>query len=220
MSDLWRFRLGFGFLAVGYLGALAWQPYPGDFLVKALPVWLAAGWAFRRASDKTGRRIGFGLLWSAAGDVALALDDRFFLAGLGAFFVAHLCYIAGFAPAARATRAGLARAAGVAIYGLGLGATLGSAVGWAPPILAYAAVLTVMGMTAALRAGHPQVFIGALAFIVSDSLLATHRFLTPLPLAPLWVMITYYAAQGLIAGGLIAESAARKPAAPPSPNSP
>ena len=35
----------------------------------------------------------------------------------------------------------------------------------------------------------------AVLFMVSDSLLAIDRFARPLPLAPLWVLATYWAAQ-------------------------
>ena len=42
------------------------------------------------------------------------------------------------------------------------------------------------------------VAVGAGFFMVSDALLATNRFVTPLPMAPLWVLGTYYAAQVLI----------------------
>jgi uncharacterized membrane protein YhhN len=42
------------------------------------------------------------------------------------------------------------------------------------------------------------VAVGACFFMLSDSLLATNRFVSPLPLASLWVLATYYAAQILI----------------------
>jgi alkylglycerol monooxygenase len=40
--------------------------------------------------------------------------------------------------------------------------------------------------------------VGACFFMLSDALLATNRFVAPLPLASLWVLATYYAAQVLI----------------------
>lgn len=210
MSVPWRFRLVFGSLAVGCLVLEGWWARPVGALIKPLPVLSAAGWVFRCAPTVAGRRVGFGLLWSAAGDAALALDDRWFLAGLAAFLVAHLCYIAGFATTARLDRNGSLRAAGVVAYGVGMGFVIGAAVRWSPPVSAYIVVLTAMGVTAALRDGSGQVFIGALLFMVSDGLLAADRFLTPLPGAHVWVMLTYYAAQGLIAGGVIAENLQRR----------
>jgi uncharacterized membrane protein YhhN len=46
--------------------------------------------------------------------------------------------------------------------------------------------------------------VGAGFFMLSDTLLALNKFVTPLPLAPLWVLATYYAAQVLIVRGLLA----------------
>lgn len=46
-----------------------------------------------------------------------------------------------------------------------------------------------------------EVALGAVCFMLSDALLATNRFVQPLPLAQLWVLATYYAAQLLIVGG-------------------
>jgi alkylglycerol monooxygenase len=42
------------------------------------------------------------------------------------------------------------------------------------------------------------VALGAGIFMLSDSLIAIDRFVTPIPLAGLWVLSTYYAAQILI----------------------
>lgn len=199
-----RFGIVFSLLAAAYLVTLPWLPYPGSFFPKALPVLVAAGWLLHDNAQSTSkRRVGYGLRWSALGDVALALDDRLFLAGLAAFLIAHLWYIVAFIPDAQLQRPRLWLAAGVAGYGLVLGATLGWATGWQLPILLYAWVLTGMGITATLRQGSFLVGLGAQCFIVSDSLLACDRFLTPLPLAHLWVMLTYYLAQGLIAGGML-----------------
>ena len=42
------------------------------------------------------------------------------------------------------------------------------------------------------------VAIGAGFFMLSDSLLAVNRFVSPLPMSQVWVLSTYYAAQLLI----------------------
>ena len=39
---------------------------------------------------------------------------------------------------------------------------------------------------------------GAGVFMLSDSLIAINKFLQPVPLAPLWILASYYAAQTLI----------------------
>ena len=41
--------------------------------------------------------------------------------------------------------------------------------------------------------------MGALVFVVSDSILAANKFVAPLPMAKYLIMVTYYSGQGLIA---------------------
>ena len=45
-------------------------------------------------------------------------------------------------------------------------------------------------------------FLSGLLFMSSDALLAFNKFDAPLPLAPLWILATYWTAQGLIAMSL------------------
>jgi uncharacterized membrane protein YhhN len=47
-----------------------------------------------------------------------------------------------------------------------------------------------------------HVALGACLFMLSDALLATNRFVQPLPVASLWVLANYYAAQWLIAANV------------------
>ena len=42
---------------------------------------------------------GLALIFSLAGDILLMLPDRFFIYGLYAFLITHICYIIGFNPA-------------------------------------------------------------------------------------------------------------------------
>jgi alkylglycerol monooxygenase len=46
--------------------------------------------------------------------------------------------------------------------------------------------------------GAGWVALGACVFMVSDSLIAINKFVTPVTLSPLWILATYYAAQLLI----------------------
>jgi uncharacterized membrane protein YhhN len=66
-----------------------------------------------------------------------------------------------------------------------------------------------MAIQALLRYGYTTsrsftlIFTGALFFMLSDSLLAINKFMTPLHLASLAVMTTYIIAQYLIVEGFI-----------------
>ena len=71
-------------------------------------------------------------------------------------------------------------------------------------VAAYVLVIALMAAQAIGRAtvlrdtASVWVAIGAGFFMLSDALLATNKFATPLPLAQLWILSTYYIAQILI----------------------
>jgi alkylglycerol monooxygenase len=156
------------------------------------------------------------LAGSLAGDVFLMFQG-FFIAGLVSFLVAHLFYLALFKSGQRwfAHR-------GALLGTLGIGAAMYAFlwVGGLPPALrapvaAYVLVIALMaaqaiGRAAALRDGPSLlVALGAGFFMLSDSLLATNRFVQPLPWSQVWVLSTYYAAQALIVGGCLLGQQAR-----------
>ena len=79
----------------------------------------------------------------------------------------------------------------------------------ADPILkgAVAAYVTVISLMAAQAIGRATVTgdaasrwvaVGACVFMLSDSLIAIHKFVTPVALSSLWILVTYYCAQMLI----------------------
>lgn len=158
-----------------------------------------------------------GLGCGAVGD-ALLLGHRrgWFLAGLVAFLLGHLAYVAGLAllvPPGRwleaaGAYAALAIAAGLAGLAwlwprLGAGAR-GSMRG---PVIVYVAAIVAMvvGAIAAYRAGAlpaPQgtwLAAGAALFLISDLAVARDRFVTRAFANRLWGLPAYYAGQLLIA---------------------
>ena len=48
------------------------------------------------------------------------------------------------------------------------------------------------------------ILVGAILFTMSDSLLALNKFLQPIPLAGVWIMASYAAAQYYITKGVLA----------------
>jgi uncharacterized membrane protein YhhN len=163
-----------------------------------------------RSGDPHGFRLGVltGLLCSLLGDVALMLPFDAFAAGLGAFLLAHLAYIAAFARRARWRDVVLAAVA-YALIAVGLLTLLLPMVPDAlrVPVLAYVAVLASMAAFAfgARAAGGARLAIGGALFVLSDGLLAWDRFAAPLPLASLWVLSSYWAAQWCIARAVAGE---------------
>jgi len=173
------------------------------FVFKPLTTLLIIAFAWPRGADLPGRRrwIRIGLVLSLAGDVALLWPVQGFLPGLLAFLLAHLAYIAAFTRGVRFA----ARPAAFAAYALVAGAILWALWPGIPealriPVLAYVACLATMAAQAA-AVGRVAALGGAL-FVCSDALLATHKFAAPLPLSALWILATYWTAQGLIAASM------------------
>lgn len=143
-----------------------------------------------------------GMALCAAGDALLLDKDRFLLAGLGAFLVGHLAFVAGFremglSPVQPALVAALAVVAGGVLFALR--ARLRGVMRVAVPT--YAVVL--VAMVASASSLGPVGLAGGLLFLVSDALLAGNLFGRPLPGGHVAVMITYYGALMLLAAAVL-----------------
>lgn len=190
-------------------GTLGWTLL--HFICKPMTMLLAMLLVLRRPNasgvDKRFQRLLLAaLLGSLTGDVFLMLPGNFFLPGLASFLVAHLFYMALFhqdAPWFASPRALLGTlAAGLAMYAWvwpGLGDPLLKLA-----VACYVGVISLMVAQAIGRAltldkpAATAVALGAGLFMLSDSLIAIDRFVSPLPLAPLWVLSSYYTAQLLM----------------------
>jgi len=173
---------------------------------------VTALWGGRAISPRYRRRIAAGMVFSLIGDVLLMLPQNLFVAGLVAFLVGHLCFIAAFVDDSRFAVRPLALLACVLVGAVNL-ALLWSSIPVAlhPAVALYGLVLSCMGGQALARAwfhakaGDPlalparRAAIGGLLFMLSDSLLAWNRFDAPLPLSALWILGSYYAALWFIA---------------------
>lgn len=145
------------------------------------------------------------LVWSWLGDLGLMPDgETWFLLGLGAFLVAQLTYATAFWPFR--TQSLLARPVTALPYGVVLVGLL--VVLWGDlgdlriPVIVYATVIVSM---AVLATGlNRATAIGAGLFVVSDALIALHSLTGTLrlPAHGFWVMLTYLAAQALLAQGI------------------
>jgi len=77
------------------------------------------------------------------------------------------------------------------------------------PAALYVTVIALMAAQAWGRSNQLQdsgsllSAVGATLFMLSASVLAIDKFVSPLPYAGLWVMASYYAAQALIVTGLL-----------------
>ena len=200
--------------ALLFLATLHLCPYPAAFLVKTIPVLCLAVLAFRHIAGAKGNLIGIGLLFSGCGDILLEIDGAgLFVYGLGSFLVAHLFYIAAFLRQPAFKRSQLPILIGIVVYGIAMGALLLPRLGdMLIPVAAYLFIILAMGISATLgTTNHTLVIVGAVFFILSDSLIAVDRFLAPVPLSGYGIMITYYLAQALITYGAMKKLPATEP---------
>jgi len=201
--------------AVAIGSAIGAGPAECLFIFKPLTTLLVVAHAWRRDGGVplVRRWVLVGLLFSLGGDVALLWPQQGFLPGLVSFLLAHLSYLMAFT---RTTRFA-ARAWPFAAYALVAGGILSQLWPGVPaalrvPVVAYVLCLAAMAAQAAVvwrasahngsaRRAALLAWGGAL-FVCSDALLATNKFHGALPLASLWILTTYWAAQWCIASWL------------------
>lgn len=194
------------------------------FAFKPLTTLLILAFAWPRGADAPAQRrfVRIGLVLSLAGDVFLLWPKEGFLLGLVAFLLAHLAYIAAFCVPLRLAARPLVFAAYASIALLVL-VPLWPGIPGAlrAPVVAYVVCLAMMAAQAftwwrdSAARGAPDTLLarraafGGALFMVSDSLLAINKFGFPLPLSSLWILSSYWLAQGCIAAALRARSRRR-----------
>ncbi len=146
-----------------------------------------------------------GLVCSLIGDVFLLSPQKFFIQGLLSFLVAHVFYIVAF------TQRGIAVsptiAVPIALVALGMVGFLSDSLEKALklPVVIYISIIAIMAILAvSLWHTQPntrtlQAATGALLFMASDSTLAYQQFKRRFRYDQSVIMVTYFAAQWLIA---------------------
>jgi uncharacterized membrane protein YhhN len=155
------------------------------------------------SSDFARVMLVIGLVLSMIGDIALMLPKDLFVAGLGAFLVAHVFYVIALLWL------------GVSLTGFVVGIVLMTVVAvvvgrrivqgaarvdktMAGPVAAYISVISLM-VAAAIGTGQFFAITGALLFGASDAVLGWTRFLNDFPRSRIIVMVTYHLGQaGLV----------------------
>ena len=152
------------------------------------------------------------LLLSGVGDWLLAIPwwPPSFVLGLGAFLLAHLCYLGVLVPLARPpreSRADWLAVAVVCLTSVGLlvwfWPQLGLA-GMTIPVAGYIAVVTAMACAALLAKLPTRVTaVGAICFVISDAMIGIGRFIlgNEALAVPIWWV--YAVAQILITAGFL-----------------
>ncbi|MBT2504329.1 lysoplasmalogenase [Streptomyces sp. ISL-98] len=206
--------LGFGVAALADLGSLVAGADAGHLIAKPLLMPLLAAYAMLRGAP---RLLVAALLFGWGGDVFLLSDaEPAFMAGMGSFAAGHVCYLVLFGRSRQRSN-GVSRTYPLlgAGYAVALVATV--ALLWPDlpvelriPVAGYSLLLTAMAWRASglgLYAG-----LGGALFLLSDTLIATGVAEWPqLPAPDFWIMLTYVAAQCLLAMGVLARRASPAP---------
>src|SRR5688572_7023352 len=200
--EIWILRVAAA-VALAYL--LLQRPYAGDVALKTSMCVLLAIAAFRGKL----KLFALALLFSAAGDAFLAYDgERLFVPGLASFLVTHVLYAAVFVLAAKGAVTPLSVGRKVMFAVIPTFAVAYSAVLWpnlgalAIPVVLYIAAIVAMAMLS-LRVRAIEVPLGAVLFMVSDSLISLEKFLWQAAWVGPLVWITYALAQLMITRGML-----------------
>ena len=180
-----RVLLAIGLIAAAVYIVSMWIKLPTvELITKGIPVLCLIVWLWAMPRDHFANLIMVGLIVSLAGDLVMQWDKALFLPGLLIFLVAQLIYIAAFWGVAR--RASWVRLLPFAAWGviafLILNPQLSDLV---LPVAVYIiAIVSMMWRAAALVGAQGKsrdfelaALLGAIAFGLSDTLLAFNRFI-------------------------------------------
>jgi uncharacterized membrane protein YhhN len=191
----------------------------GQIITKPLlmPVLLGYFLSSQKGKIRTGGKwLTGGLLFSMAGDTFLLFQDKnsiFFLLGLSAFLLAHICYIGLFW--------GIKKENGIEVrwllpviviiyYSVLMTVLFPYLSAMRVPVIVYGAVISIMLLLALhavfIRGGKGGwgMAAGAVFFVMSDSLLAFNKFYQPFGGAGIYIIVTYAIAQSWITEGAVA----------------
>ncbi|MCB0398709.1 MAG: lysoplasmalogenase [Winogradskyella sp.] len=151
--------------------------------------------------------------FSVLGDILLMFVDQsphFFTVGLVAFLLAHVMYILVFLKHRNKQKSIIGFVILLLVYASGLFYLLKDGLGdMLIPVIVYMIVILSMATTAFVRKGivnslsYNLVFVGAIFFMISDSVLALNKFYQPIPLSNISIILTYALAQFLIILGIL-----------------
>lgn len=217
MNKSKMFLIGFGVASAGELFSTIGD-YSIHYICKPLILLMLIGY-YLSSTEVRNSTLLRALFFCWVGDFILMFGNRgelYFMLGLIAFLIGHVFYIFTFRQVARKEQSTLLPTQKVRyslpifLSGTGLITILYPGLGALRlPVIVYATILMVMVSTALFRMGRTNsksfiwVFIGAIFFMLSDSLLAINKFYASFSLAHFYIMLTYVGAQYCIVRGLL-----------------
>ena len=191
---------------IGYISTLQYRPYPLSYLIKVIPILSLAVIAAVNIPGVKGKFVVSALLFSAVGDLLLAFSGKgLFVFGLAAFALAHVMYIIAFFKEPVFKSLQILLVGGFLSYGMAIGYFIVPNIqSMQIPVSIYIVLIIMMGIsTVTGKHNHALVIVGAVLFIISDSVISVNMFVTKISNSSFWIMITYYPAQFLIIKGAL-----------------
>lgn len=156
------------------------------------------------------------LFFSFWGDVLLLFKEQYFVFGLASFLIAHILYIkltAGFIKKVKSRKIILASIPFVAFFCALLYLIIDNLGEMKIAVIVYGIVISAFGVVSFLNYLQEKstenlwLFLGTIIFIISDTLIALHKFHEPKEFHTVTIMLTYIVAQYLICKAIIAKTA-------------
>ena len=202
-------------LAISFILSTLLKPYPFSWAVKMLPIFLLIAITWQHSKQlivqqkpTSVRFFIFGLLLSSCGDFLLDYNQQdWFIFGLAAFFIAHLCYLISLKPFNNVYIADKKPLILITYIGFGVLMFMLFINGLGElfiPVLAYMVVLLLMALaTVFSHRSNLWLVLGGISFVLSDSLIGFDKFNSTIVQNQLWVMATYYFAQFALVKGYL-----------------
>lgn len=158
------------------------------------------------------------LFFSFWGDVLLLFKDQFFVLGLASFLLAHILYIkitTGFLKKISLQKVTLVSLPFVIFFFSLLYLIKDNLGEMLLPVIVYGITISSFGAVTLLSYVQEKttenmwLFLGAIIFITSDSLIAINKFYEPKAMYGISIMVTYIVAQYLICKAMIVKDAVK-----------
>lgn len=210
------FKIYIAFSIIYLVALLSGNEYLDLYLKPALiPLLGFAVYAYKRFPSRNTLLTALAFSW--IGDVILLFADIaeiYFILGLVSFLISHIIFCTLFNKQHHTqVRNNLIFRIGCAVivvYLVGMISFLLPTLGDLKiPVIIYAFVICTMllfaldGFLTWSKPGNKYIFIGAIIFIFSDSILAMNKFHSPIEKSVFFIMLTYLVAQYLIVAGIL-----------------
>ncbi len=212
-----KFSLIYFTIAAIHLLAILLQNHTGILLTKPL-ILLSLILSYGIQTKLKGsfhQLIALGLVLGWIGDLFLLFEEQYFMYGLAAFLGGHILYTLAFCldinrsdffKQGKTYLISILILAYAILYVQLLNPFLGEL---QIPVMIYILAIGIFYITASARgkitpkASYTWIVLGALLFVLSDSILAYNKFVENIQYGQLWTMLTYILAQYFIAQGAV-----------------